>query len=296
MNINIAIKKIRRLSFVSMAALIILLLNLTTSLAYQNVDESHPIALEDTVYLYLETGTVVIQLTPAIAPNHVSRFKSLVSEGFYNGLDFYRVIDGFVAQAGDIDETKSSSNKKPMPAEFTRSITSDSSFMVVQSPEFLAEQTGFIGGFPAGRSLSEKQEWLIHCSGTVAMARNNEADSATTEFYIVIGQAPRHLDRNMSIFGQVVYGMQHVQFTKRGDRNKESGMIDAPANRTKILSAKLGSQVPDNQRVKLSAEPVSSTSFQQRLKSARELDNPFFHYKGTGNLDVCYYRPNIKIL
>lgn len=243
------------------------------------------------VYVYTDQGLVIIELAPFIAPKHVAQFQALVSEGFYNGLDFYRVIDGFVAQGGDVSEQKTSQNKGTLPAEFTRAMGPNSEFVMVQSPEFLAQQTGFIHGFPAGRNVTDKQEWLLHCPGAVAMARSNEADSGSTDFYIVIGQAPRHLDRNMSVFGQVIYGLENVQAMQRGNPNVGGGVIDNPSQRTKIISASLGNQIAKTEQMHFTRSVVNSREFQARLKGAKTLENDFFHYKGTGNIDVCYYRP-----
>lgn len=251
--------------------------------------------LEQTVYIYLDTGTVVVQLAPFIAPKHVEQFKALVKEGFYDGLDLYRVIDGFVAQGGDVTEKKSSANRANLKAEFTRPLQESSTFHLLQAPAFLAEQTGFINGFAAGRSLEDKQEWLIHCPGALAMARDNGADTGSTDFYIVIGQAPRHLDRNMSVFGQVVSGLQYVQSAQRGDRHASGGVITEPTMRTKILSAKLAIDVPESKRLRIALQHSDSVDFQKRVASARSLNGPFYHYKGTGNLDVCYYRPSITV-
>lgn len=250
---------------------------------------------ENIVYLQSDQGLVVIELAPFIAPNHVAQFKALVNEGFYNGLDFYRVIDGFVAQGGDVTEKKPSKYSASLAAEFTRPLTSTSNFVTVQSPDFLAQETGFMQGFPSGRSLTEKQEWLLHCPGAVAMARNNKANSGSTDFYIVIGQAPRHLDRNMSVFGQVIYGMENVQAMKRGNPNVDGGVINDVDQRSKIVSAKLGTSVDNSEQINFTRNLVTSDAFQTRLQSARTLDSEFFHYKGTGNIDVCYYRPRFTI-
>lgn len=250
---------------------------------------------ENLVYLQSDQGLVIIELAPFIAPNHVAQFKALVNEGFYNGLDFYRVIDGFVAQGGDVTEKKPSKYSASLAAEFTRPLTSASNFVSVQSPDFLAQETGFMQGFPSGRSLTEKQEWLLHCPGAVAMARDNEANSGSTDFYIVIGQAPRHLDRNMSVFGQVIYGMENVQAMKRGNPNKDAGVINDVGQRSKIVSAKLGTSVDKSQQINFTRNLVISDTFQARLQSARTLDSEFFHYKGTGNIDVCYYRPRFTV-
>ena len=161
----------------------------------------------------------------------------------------------------------------------------------MQSPEFLAQETGFLQGFPAGRSLSDQQEWLLHCPGAVAMARNNGANSASTDFYIVIGQAPRHLDRNMSVFGQVIYGMKHAQAMQRGNPNIGGGVIADVTQRTKIVSAKLGNRVGMSQQINFTRNLVTDAAFQARLQDARTLESDFFHHKGSGNLDICYYRP-----
>ncbi|WP_371195434.1 peptidylprolyl isomerase [Glaciecola sp. SC05] len=250
---------------------------------------------ENLVYLSTDEGLVIFEMAPLIAPKHVARFKALVAEGFYDGLDFYRVIDGFAAQGGDQSEQKKSQHRQPLAAEFTREVITESTFTMVQSPEFLAEQTGFIEGFPAGKSKTEHLEWLLHCPGAVGMARNNEADSATTDFYVVIGQAPRHLDRNMSVFAQVVYGLENLQSMIRGNPNVNSGVIDEGKPRSKIIWAKLGTQVDMTEQMLLSRNAADSEAFQKRLSDARTLKNEFYQYKGTGNIDVCYYRPRITV-
>ena len=260
------------------------------------VEEWHTPDNENLVYMQLNTGTVVLELAPFMAPKHVAQFKALVKEGFYDGLDFYRVIDGFVAQGGDVTEQKVSQHNQQLKAEFSRETPQDSDFMLVQSPDFMAPETGFLHGFPAGREPVSKQEWLLHCPGNVAMARNNEADSATSDFYIVIGQATRHLDRNMSSFGRVIYGMPAIQALKRAELNNASGVIDNKHKRSKILSIKLASDIPQLQRLKLQVQTQQSEAVQQRLASARALDNEFFHFKGNGNVDLCYYQLKSRLV
>ncbi|WP_240615470.1 peptidylprolyl isomerase [Alteromonas facilis] len=248
------------------------------------------------VYLYTQEGTVIIELSDSIAPKHVERFKQLVKEGFYDGLSFYRVIDGFVAQAGDPSEAKESQYRSPLKAEFSRTNKDfENDFTLIQSPEFLAEETGFINNFPAGRSVKDDRQWLLHCPGAVAMARSTEADSATTEFYIVIGQAPRHLDRNMSVFGQVVYGLEVVQKFMRGNPQQAGGVIENEEKRSLIVKALMGTDVSVQEQIALERLGADSSAFQKRIESARTLDNPFYHYAGSGNVDVCYYRPRVTV-
>jgi peptidylprolyl isomerase len=236
---------------------------------------------DNLVYLQSDQGLVVIELAPFIAPNHVAQFKALVNEGFYNGLDFYRVIDGFVAQGGDVTEKKPSKYSASLAAEFTRALTSTSNFVTVQSPEFLAQETGFMQGFPSGRSLTDKQEWLLHCPGAVAMARNNEANSGSTDFYIVIGQAPRHLDRNMSVFGQVIYGMENVQAMKRGNPNVDGGVINDVDQRTKIVS-KAGHQRREERTNQLHAQLSHQRRFSSALAKCQNLRKRVFSLQRYG--------------
>jgi peptidylprolyl isomerase len=250
---------------------------------------------DNIVYLQLDGGTVIIELAPFIAPKHVARFKALVNEGYYDGLDFYRVIDCFVAQAGDITEQKVTSHNSPLGAEFSRKALADSNFTVVQSPDFIAPQTGFLHEFIAGRDPATKDEWLLHCPGNVAMARSTEINLATSDFYIVMGQAPRHLDRNMSAFGHVLYGMPIIQALHRTEISDPSGIIEKPEKRSKIISAKMANKLPIEKRINIEVQEPASEAVQQKLSSAKTLDNEFFYFKGNGNLDMCYYQLKTRI-
>ncbi len=133
--------------------------------------------LENTLYMDLEDGRVVIELKPELAPNHVARIKELTREGFYDGVVFHRVIDGFMAQTGDPTGTGTGGSGKNLDAEF-----SDAK----------------------------------HMRGTVSMARAMDVNSADSQFFIVFEDAP-HLDGQYTVFGEVVEGMEHVDAIKKGD-------------------------------------------------------------------------------
>ena len=242
-----------------------------------------------------EKGLIVIELAPFIAPNHVKRFTDLVNEGFYDGLAFYRVIDGFVAQAGDEKESRKTKFGQPLKAEFTRQAPDNSTFMMIQKADLMAPETGYLNGFSAGRDPKTNEEWLLHCPGHVAFARTNDPNSGTTEFYIVVGQAPRHLDRNMSSIGRVIHGMQVVQSLNRAKQDEAGGVITDEDRRSKILWAKTGNNVSSEIKMPVQVQIDDSHAAQQRLASAKTMESEFYHFKGNGNLDMCYYQLRTQV-
>jgi peptidylprolyl isomerase len=191
-----------------------------------------PVDPDNLALMELQEGQVLIELNPAFAPQTVKQFRRLVRERFYDGLGFYRVIDGFVAQGGDGSDLGEMSDVPLVEAEFEREWTAEMPFVAAQRPDLFAPETGFIAGFAAGRDPRQERAWLLHCPGVVAMARNEDPDSSRTDFYIVIGQAPRYLDRNMNVFGRVIHGMEVVQRIRRGPVN-DNGIIrdDTEASR-----------------------------------------------------------------
>ena len=137
---------------------------------------------ENTLYLDLKDGRVVIELRPDLAPRHVARIKELVREKFYDGLKFHRVIDGFMAQTGCPTGTGTGGSGSKLKAEFSK----------------------------------EK-----HVRGTCSMARASSPDSADSQFFIMFDDSP-HLDGKYSIWGQVVEGMEFVDTIKRGSSHSGS--------------------------------------------------------------------------
>ena len=259
----------------------------------------NPLDPANTVYLELQDGTVVIELNPDFAPATVKQFKALLDEQFYRGLSFYRVIDGFVAQGGDESDIDGNQAIKTLKAEFEidwpqkpkdRDAARDwtpMSWTPVQTGDLFAPYTGFIDGFPAARdSKKGGKAWLTHCPGTVALARNEDPDSSATDFYIVIGQAPRYLDRNLTVFGRVVWGMDVVQRIKRGPTNK-NGIIEKDLERTWIKRMRLADSVDDAELLDIWVADTNSKGFRNMLEDRRNRKNKFFHHKPPKVLDVC---------
>ena len=157
------------------------------------------IAKENIMILKLKDGEVEIKLFPEVAPNHVERIKKLANNGFYDNVVFHRVIDGFMAQTGDIQFGNSSSSK----FDLNRAGTGGSDL-----PDLNAEFND-----------------LPHEKGTLSMARSSDPNSANSQFFICLDNAP-HLDRNYTVFGKVIKGMEFVEKIKRG--NGPNGSVTDP--------------------------------------------------------------------
>ena len=162
------------------------------------------LAKEDTMILKLKDGDVIIEMFSDIAPNHVKRFKLLANENKYDGVVFHRVIDGFMAQTGDVEF----GNSNLESYDIRRAGTGGSKY-----PDLKAEFSD-----------------IPHEKGTLSMARSADADSANSQFFICFEAAPS-LDRQYTVFGKVIEGMKFVDLIKRGEDS--SGAVTDP---DKIIS------------------------------------------------------------
>ena len=245
------------------------------------------VAADNLVFLQLQEGQVVIELNTRFAPKTVEQFRRLVQSRFYQGLSFYRVIDGFVAQGGDGSDLGELSEVPELDAEFELAWNPEWPFTEVQENDLFAPLTGFADGFPVGRAdRSDGSSWLLHCPGVIAMARNEDADSSRTDFYIVIGQAPRYLDRNMNVFGRVIHGMDVVQRIQRGP-TEQNGIIQSDTARSRIVSMRLGTEQAAEERLRAYVPDSNSKPFERMLDDRRERKQKFFVQRPPEVLDIC---------
>jgi len=238
------------------------------------------------VLMDLPDGRVAIELNPRFAPRTVGQFRKLVRERFFDGLPFYRVIDGFVAQGGDGSDLGEYSDVPLLEAEFEIEFTDDLPFVPAQQNDPFADATGFIDGFAVARDRRDGTAWLAHCPGAVAMARNEGPDTSRTDFYIVIGQAPRYLDRNMNVFGRVVAGMDVVQRIRRGPAG-DNGIIRDDAASTRIRRMVVAEDLPEAERPDALVVDTEHPSFETMLDARRDRREKFFQRKPPKVLDVC---------
>jgi peptidylprolyl isomerase len=244
----------------------------------------------NTLYLELAGGRVVIELAPQFAPAHVANIKTLAKAGYWNGLAIIRSQDNFVVQWGDpTDAEKEPARVRPMgeaqkklPAEFTTS--AEVNFTRLPDVDGWAKQVGFVDGFPAGRD-PKVGTWLAHCYGTVGAGRGNEPDSSTgAELYVVTGQAPRQLDRNITTVGRVVKGMELLSALPRGMAG--GGFYEFQDQYTWIRSIKLASEVPEAERSDLQVMRTDTATWTALLESRRNRKDAFYHFP-VNHIDLC---------
>ena len=250
---------------------------------------------EDLLLIETRHGVITVELSDEFAPNHAARMRQAVRDGFFDGRDFYRVIDGFVAQGGRGEEADSVDLPQyPLLAgEFHRP-TAGISFTAMIDEDLYAPVVGHVNGFPAAQSADGAETWLIHCPGTMAMARGNGPDSGDVEFYIVIGQGPRHLDRIMSVFGRVIDGMEHVQALHRGDPMVNSGVIADPALRDPILSMRIAADLPEGQRPVYEIMRTDGEAFHAAKAARRNRTAEFFFETPPAVIEACHMPGRVR--
>ena len=244
----------------------------------------------NTLYLELASGRVVIELAPGFAPEHVANIRTLAREGFWDGTSIYRMQDNFVAQFGDAeaDEPTSArplgSAKRKLPAEFERD-AKGLAFDQLPDADGWAPQTGFADGFAAARDPGVGKAWMAHCYGVVGAGRNIEADSSIgAELYVVIGQSPRQLDRNITQVGRVIQGMELLSALPRGP--EPMGFYEDAAQRTPIVSVRLASEVPQPQRADLQLLRTDTQTFRDMVEARRNRRDDFYK-RPAGHIDLC---------
>lgn len=251
----------------------------------------HVPAADNLLYMDLDGGRVIIELAPGFAPEHAGNIRTLAREGFWNGTSIYRSQDNFVVQFGDPDGEEAGKSKPypagtrtKLPAEFTRS---DKGVRFDRLPDVdgWAPEVGFIDGMPAARDPKAGKAWIAHCYGVLGAGRNSAPDSSIgAELYVVIGQAPRALDHQLTVVGRVVKGMELLSVTPRGPA--PMGFYEKPEQRAPIVSIKLASDVPEAQRTRLQLLRTDSQAFIDATEARRNRVDDFYT-QPAGHIDLC---------
>lgn len=247
-----------------------------------------PLDPENTLLMDLPTGLVVIELRPDLAPINAGRIRELVREGFYDGLSFHRVIEGFVAQGGDPKGDGTGGSTKPdIKGEFTKYQSKISNFTPI-GRDRIAAQVGFIDGMKvAGQPKSlanfltsgETNMWGIHCPGTMSMARATDPDSGNSQFFFVIGDSRQSLDSRYSVWGWVVHGLRHSKRIARGE---------PPTRPTPIVRVRLAADVPPAERPDIQVFKTSDPKFKTYLEKTGRITDGLVR-------DICDINVPVKV-
>ncbi|HWC65498.1 MAG TPA: peptidylprolyl isomerase [Thermoanaerobaculia bacterium] len=260
-------------------------------LAASKPSDWRPIAPENTLYLELASGRVVMELAPAFAPAHFENIVKLAREKYFDGLAIVRSQDNYVVQWGDPngdDKTKAKplgTAKAELPGELTVGNASKLPFTILPGPDGYAPESGFSNGFPAGRDPKTDEAWLAHCYGMVGVGRGDDPKSGNgSELYVVIGNAPRHLDRNVTVVGRVVQGMELLSTLPRG--SGPLGFYDKPSQFVAIRSIRLAADVPAAERTNLETLRTDTRTFELWVESRRNRRESWF-VRPAGYVSLC---------
>ncbi|NBR16975.1 MAG: peptidylprolyl isomerase [Gammaproteobacteria bacterium] len=217
----------------------------------------------------LDAGRVIFELSPVFAPQHVANLRALIRTGWFEGLSINRVQDNFVTQWGDPDGKKIIVGAAArVPPEFEREWTADIKFDSLADGDVFAPQAGFVDGFWAAGDREAGRIWLTHCYGTLGVGRDTAADSGSgAELYVVIGHAPRQLDRNITVLGRAVSGMELLSALPRG--TQALGFYATAAERTPIRRVIFAADLPATERVELELLRTDSASFAALVEARR---------------------------
>jgi len=204
---------------------------------------------------------------------------------YFDGLPIERSQDNYVVQWGD------RAGKKPVgtahrtvAAEFERPLRG-LALTRLPDPDTYAPEVGFVDGFPVAADPASGRAWLVHCYGMVGSGRGDDVDSGGgTELYVVIGQAPRHLDRNVTLLGRVVSGMELLSVMPRG--SGPLGFYERPEQFVPLTSVRVAADVPAAQRTNLEVLRTDTPAFQAYLEARRNRHEEWFKVPA-GRVDVC---------
>lgn len=261
------------------------------------IEQSKPsdwrrLAPENTLYMDVNGGTVVIELAPQFAPLHVANIKTLVREGFFDGTTVNRVQENYVTQWGDATEKKSLGTAKPtLPLEAERD-AKGLAFVPIKQRDSYAPEVGFVDGFPAARDPKSGKAWMAHCYSALSVGRGETPESGSgAELFTPIGHAPRHLDRNYAPVGRIIQGMELLTALPRG--SGQLGFYEQDSQRVAVRRVRLGSDVPAAERLAVEVMRTDTPTFAAFVDARANRDRDGFLI-GMGGVDVCNIRVPVR--
>ena len=236
---------------------------------------------ENTLYIDLEYGRVVLELYPEIAPLHVAQIKTLARQTFYDGISFHRVIEGFMNQTGDPTGTGTGDSELPdIQGEFTFRRAPSMPVTLVGARQQGGKEIGVgfykalpVATQPASQAILTKDGKVaafgLHCKGVTSMARTNDPNSANSQFFLMRDIA-EHLDAQYSIWGNTVLGHEHLTKIKVGSKGEDPSFIPDVMKKVQVAA-----DVPEAQRVKVQVLKTDSAAFKNYLKTQKKADGTY---------------------
>jgi peptidylprolyl isomerase len=245
---------------------------------------------ENTLYLELAGGRVVFELAPEFAPRHVANVKALARERYFDGLAIVRAQENYVVQWGD--PTEDEAQRKPivsaartLAAEFFRAIDPAAPFTPLPDGDVYAPVVGHASGFPTARDPVQGTTWLAHCYAMLGAGRGDTADSGGgAELYVVIGHAPRHLDKNVTLLGRAVQGMELLTTLPRGTGALGFYAPDQP--KPAVVAVRVAADLPPAERTALELLRTDTPTFREFVAARRTRRESWF-LDPTGRIELC---------
>jgi len=264
---------------------------LTMAEVLENAGPSDWRALDpnNTLYMTLASGVVVIELAPSFAPKHVANIRALVKQGYFDGLAIVRSQENYVVQWGDPKAGEEGARDfgdaaKNVSGEYHRDATA-LPFTKIDAEDAYADEVGFVEGMPAARDGAQGRAWLTHCYAMVGAGRDMGADSGSgAELYVVIGHSPRHLDRNVTLVGRVVQGMEFLSTLARG--TGPLGFYEDAQEKPSVERIRLGADMPESERAAVEILRTDTQTF-QKLVDARRYRREEWFIDAVGRVGLC---------
>jgi len=239
---------------------------------------------ENTVYMDLPDGRVIIELSETFTPAHTRNIRELVRAGWFNGANIVRSQENYVVQWGrdGDDPGPMGAATETLTPEFWRP-RAGLEVTRLPDPDSYAREVGFVDGFPM--ASNGREAWMAHCPAMVGAGRGDTAESGNGgELYVVIGHAPRHLDRNIATVGRVLQGMELLSTMPRG--TGPLGFYEDEAQRTPIARVRMAADVPEGERTQLEALRTDSATFRTVIESRRFRRESWF-LDSVGHINLC---------
>jgi peptidylprolyl isomerase len=239
-----------------------------------------------TLYLDLPAGRVILELAPAFAPRTVANLLTLARAGWFNGVSINRVQDNFVVQWGGADAKKPLGTAEVRIApEFMRRWSDELAVTLLPDRDGYAAQVGFVDGLPVAGDRERGEIWPAHCYGALGVGRDLALDSGNgSELYVVIGHAPRQLERNITIVGRVLRGMELLAALPRG--TGPLGVYERAEQRVPIRALRLAADLPAAERESIEVLRTDSVAFEDLIEARRNRRDDFYHVPA-GYIDLC---------